>query len=302
MSNSEVWTVKRLLDWTTDFLQQHGSDSPRLDAEVLLAQAQGCQRIQLYTAYDQVPPEENLAKFRQWIKQRAAGTPVAYLVGHREFYSLSFQVNPSVLIPRPETELLVTLSVDLLAESSADPPRVCDVGTGSGCIAIAIAKNHPTCQVTAVEISAEARRVAEQNVQAHQVADRVRVVAGDLLENIDGPDRFDLIVSNPPYVARGDSQHLAPNVRDHEPELALYGGADGTDVISRLVDQAGERLVPGGTLLFETSPLIMDRCVEIVKRSPLLGNVQVHRDLSHKPRAISAHRCPAPDPVGSRDN
>src|SRR5436309_1823881 len=157
---SESWTVLRLLTWTTDYLKSHGSENPRLDAEVLLAHARGCERIMLYTAFDQVVDESTRAKFRELVKQRAEDTPVAYLVGKREFYSLSFRVTPDVLIPRPETEFVVVAALDALkgsgftVQGSADSvqnPFVADVGTGSGAIAVAIAKHAPQSRVVATD-------------------------------------------------------------------------------------------------------------------------------------------------------
>lgn len=284
MSNSDPWTTKRLLEWTTNFLKENGSESPRLDAEVLLAEAKGCQRIDLYTAFDQVPPEDQLAKFRAWIKERAAGKPVAYLVGYREFYSLSFQVNQHVLIPRPETELLVTLAVDALSELNSDSAAVCDVGTGSGCVAIAIAKN-AKCSLTALDISAEAIALAEQNAVEHQVQQRIQFLQSDLFAACDDSQKFDLIVSNPPYIGTAEMESLAPDVKDFEPHAALFAGEDGTDVIQRLVDQSRSHLNPGGQLMFETSPIILDRCVEIVKQAGF-SEVGVEQDLAKQPRVV----------------
>ncbi len=285
MSTADPWTTKKLLDWTTDFLKQNGSESPRLDAEVLLAEAKGCQRIDLYTPFDQVPPEDQLAKFRDWIKQRAAGKPVAYLVGYREFYSLSFQVNEHVLIPRPETELLVTLSVDCLSELKLESASVCDVGTGSGCIAIAIAKN-AACDITALDISPEAIEVAQQNAVEHKVDSRIHFVQSDLFDACPNSS-FDLIVSNPPYIGTQEMESLAADVREFEPNSALFAGQDGTDVIQRLVDQAKQHLKPGGQLMFETSPIILDRCVKIVEQAGY-SDVIVEQDLSKQPRVVRA--------------
>src|SRR5687767_7835820 len=162
---SEAWTVLRLLTWTTDYLKSHGSDSPRLDAEVLLAHARGCERIQLYTAFDEVVTDEVRAAFRDLVKRRAEGVPVAYLVGKREFYSLSFRVTPDVLIPRPETEFVVLAALDALKIPNPkspipNSPLVADIGVGSGAIAIAIAKHAPDCRLIAIDISHTALEIA----------------------------------------------------------------------------------------------------------------------------------------------
>ena len=173
--DAEPWTVGRLLNWTTDFLRQRGADSPRLDAEVLLAAALACERIQLYATFDQVVDEAPRAAFREFVRRRAQGEPVAYLVGHREFYSLRLQVTPDVLIPRPETELLVMTALDLLKTRPADaaPPRVIDVGTGSGAIAIAIARYAEACEVLGLDVSPAALDVAQRNAESHELAGRV---------------------------------------------------------------------------------------------------------------------------------
>src|SRR5262245_54894920 len=164
---SESWTILRLLAWTTDYLKSHGSESPRLDAEVLLAHARGCERIMLYAAFDQVIDEAIRSKFRELVKRRAEGVPVAYLVGKREFYSLSFRVTPDVLIPRPETEFVVVAALDALKEISKsqveNQPLVADVGTGSGAIAVAIAKHAPHAKTVATDISSAALAIAKEN-------------------------------------------------------------------------------------------------------------------------------------------
>ncbi len=179
---TDAWTVGRLLQWTTDYLKGHGSDSPRLDAEVLLAEALGCQRIELYTTFDDVPGEEARTAFRELVRRRAEGTPVAYLVGRREFYSLSFRVTPDVLIPRPETELLVIRLFDLL-DARPDPAARCtiaDVGTGSGIIAVCAAKHRGNIRVTAIDRSAAALAVARANAVEHGVEKRIELVESDL--------------------------------------------------------------------------------------------------------------------------
>src|SRR5262245_59393800 len=193
---SDVWTVLRLLTWTTEYLKSHGSDSPRLDAEVLLAAARGCERIMLYAAFDEIVADEVRARFRELVKRRAEGTPVAYLVGKREFYSLAFRVTPDVLIPRPETEFAVVAALDALGAASpkarVQSPKadasstdigpgtldlgrswVADVGTGSGAIAVAIARHAEGARVVATDVSAAALGVAKENAAAHGVADRI---------------------------------------------------------------------------------------------------------------------------------
>ena len=285
----EVWTVGRLLSWTADYLKKHGSDSPRLDAEVLLAHSLGCERIELYTCFDEQPGDERRSAFRDLVRRRAEGMPVAYLVGHREFFSLSFRVTEDVLIPRPETEHLVVAAIDL-ARQVKGPATVCDVGTGSGIIAVCLARQVPECQVTAVDISPAAIEIARQNAAAHEVAQRVEFVQGDLLEDQPAERTFDLILSNPPYVADGEADQMAAETRRFEPRQALFAGPKGTEVIERLVPQASERLKPHGHLLLEISPMIHQRVREIIAGDEHLDFAQTVKDLAGHERVVVARR------------
>lgn len=290
---SESWTVLRLLTWTTDFLKQRGSDNPRLDAEVLLAAAKGCQRIMLYAAFDEVVSEDVRAKFRELVKRRSEGTPVAYLVGRREFYSLAFKVTPDVLIPRPETEFVVVAALDHLkqrGQGTGDRGQVADVGTGSGAIAVSIARHAPACRVTAIDASAEALAVARENAAAHGVNERIEFVEGDLLTMLPSQPAFDVIASNPPYVTEGEYAVLPREVKEHEPRLALVGGASGTEVIERLIPQAAERLLPRGLLVMEVSPMIAPRVVELIAADGRYEPATIGKDLAQQARIISAIR------------
>ncbi len=286
---SESWTVLRLLTWTTDYLKSHGSESPRLDAEVLLAHARGCERIMLYTAFDQVVDESVRARFRELVKRRAEGTPVAYLVGKREFYSLSFRVTPDVLIPRPETEFVVVAALDALKEMPQET-LVADIGTGSGAIAVAIAKHAPRSKVIAIDISPAALAVAKDNAAAHQVPDRIDFVEGDLLTPLPSEPRFAVIASNPPYIGESEINTLSASVIQHEPREALIAGPTGTEVIERLIPQAAERLLPRGWLVLELSPLVADRVIQQITASGQFEPPAVVRDLAGLPRVVKARR------------
>jgi release factor glutamine methyltransferase len=295
---SESWTVLKLLTWTTDFLKQRGSESPRLDAEVLLASAKSCDRIMLYTAFDEVVADDIRTKFRELVKRRADGVPVAYLVGQREFYSLRFKVTPDVLIPRPETEFVVIAALDHVARDSVAgvPPRndglqVADVGTGSGAIAVSIAKHAPAARVTAIDISPAALAVARENAKAHGVADRLDFIEGNLLAQLPPEPTFAVIASNPPYVSDGEYVALVPQVKDHEPKLALVAGPTGTEVIERLIPQAAERLLPGGLLAMEVSPMIAPRVVEIIAADGRFEPATIIKDLAQQARVVTALRC-----------
>lgn len=292
MSSTETWTIGRLLTWTTDYLKQHGSDSPRLDAEVLLAESRGCKRIELYTAFDEVASEQTRTTFRELVRRRAEGAPVAYLVGHREFFSMPFRVGPEVLIPRPETELLVTRVLDLLKENAAElaEPQVVDVGTGSGIIAICIAKQFPAAKLTAVDASTEALAIARHNAEQLKVAERIEFFESDLLSAAPLERTFQIVASNPPYVSEAEFDKLSPGVRNFEPRMALVAGPKGTEVIERLVPQAAERLADGGWLVMEVSPMIEPLVRELIAAR---GDFQLHptlKDLAGHPRVVQAKK------------
>ncbi|MGH7223665.1 MAG: peptide chain release factor N(5)-glutamine methyltransferase [Gemmataceae bacterium] len=249
MSAEQPWTIGRLLDWTTKFFQQKGSESPRLDSEVLLAHALGCKRIDLYARHGEEAPEQGRQRFRDLVRQRVEGCPVAYLVGRKEFFSLEFTVTRAVLIPRPDSECVVDECLRL-AKALATP-TILDIGTGSGCLAIAVAKHHKTAQVTAVDFSPEALAVASENARKHGVAERIRFLQGDLFAPLPAAERFDFILSNPPYIPHDDIAKLVPGVRDYEPHTALDGGTDGFAVFDRLIAETPAHLKPEGYLLIE---------------------------------------------------
>lgn len=265
MSTTETWTVGRLLTWTTEFLKKSGSRSPRLDAEVLLSHARGCKRIELYTSFEDEPNDKVRAAFREMVKRRAEGTPVAYLVGYKEFYSATFEVNPDVLIPRPETEHVVVEALDRAKELSQRPLRIADVGTGSGIIAITLAKQLPDSEISAVDISSAALEVTKRNAHAHGISEtQLRLLCGDLLAACEPEQQFDLIVSNPPYVSDAEFDTLDKSVREYEPKQALVSSPSGSEIIVKLVAQAKERLVAGGYLIFEFSPMLATQLAELV--------------------------------------
>ncbi|MBL9081947.1 MAG: peptide chain release factor N(5)-glutamine methyltransferase [Planctomycetales bacterium] len=290
---SDPWTIGRLLTWTTGFLKDHGSDSPRLDAEVLLAHALGTQRIMLYTRFDEEPNETVRTQYRGFVKERANGKPVAYLVGKREFYSLDFVVTPDVLIPRPETEFLVVGLLD--AAKSTKPTaggglQIADVGTGSGILAVCAALKIPQAKVTAIDVSPAALAVAERNAVAHGVTERIEFVESDLFAKVPAERKFDFIVSNPPYIMTSEMAELDRDVRDFEPHLALEAGPKGTEVIERLLPQAAERLVTGGQLFMEISPQIHDAVQTLLKADHRWEPLPTIDDQQRKPRIVRARR------------
>jgi len=286
--SDDQWTVGRLLTWTAGWLGEKGSDSPRLDAEVLLAHVRGCQRILLYATFDEVVPDDQRSRFRELVKRRAAGEPVAYLVGSREFFSLPFAVSPAVLVPRPETEGLVVRGNDLF--KSAQAPRIVDVGTGSGAIAVALAKHLPQATLAATDLSTAALEVARGNAVRHGVAERIEFVESDLLAapHLAGP--WSLIVSNPPYVREDEFANLPRDVRDYEPRAALVAGPRGVEVIERLAAEASVRLEPGGWLLIEAGPTVAVAVEAILAGTPGLSPEPTLKDLAGLPRIFQARR------------
>jgi release factor glutamine methyltransferase len=249
VSTDLPWTVGRLLEWTTTHLQKKGVESPRLEAQLLLAHALGCSRTELYMRHEAQPAEAPRARFRELVQQRLKGCPVAYLLGRKEFFSLEFEVSQAVLIPRPDTEWVVTECLRLAKGLTA--PAILDVGTGSGCLAVAIASRNKSARVTAVDVSPDALAVARRNGERHGVADRIEFLQGDLFAPLPPGARFDLILSNPPYIPHGDLAGLAADVRDHEPLLALDGGPDGFAVLDRILAGAPAHLTAGGHLILE---------------------------------------------------
>lgn len=279
------WTVLELLRWTTRHFAARGIETPRLDAELLLASALGSDRLRLYVDFDRPVNEAERSLYRNLVRRRAGSrVPVAQLLGRREFWSLPLVVTPDVLVPRPETETLVAAALEWVADPQAER-RVLEIGTGSGAVALALASELPGARVVATDLSCAALEVARGNARALGLAERVSFVLGDLYEPVAG-QRFDLLVSNPPYLGERQRATLAPELA-HEPELALFAGEDGLAVLRRLVDGAADALEPGGALAFELAPqqapVVADWC-----RVAGLLEVRVHRDLARLPRVVSA--------------
>ncbi len=292
-TQSDPWTILRLLQWTTEHLKKNGSPSPRLDAEVLLAHARGCERIALYTAFAEEPDETVKARFREVVKRRAQGEPVAYLVGKKEFYSLSFLVSKDCLIPRGETEHVVVECLDrakaILASEPTKHFQIVDVCTGSGCIAVSVAKHLNPCSITAIDLSPAALAIAQSNVQQHQLSDRVSLLQSDLLSAI-ADNSVDFVLSNPPYVSEDEYEKLDKTVREHEPRMALVGGVAGTEIIERLASQAIQKLVAGGWFICELSPMIADQVETAMASTNGWTNITIVKDLARLKRLVVAQR------------
>jgi release factor glutamine methyltransferase len=273
-------TVLEVLKLASDHFQKRASDSPRLDAEVLLAHALGLRRLDLYLKFDRSLTEDELGTYRELVARRAKGEPVAYLVGHKEFMGLDFAVTPAVLIPNPDTEVLVQRAVELAREAGR-PLRIADVGTGSGCIAIAIAHYSPSVQVLASDVSSDALEVAARNVAAHGMGDRVHLLCGDLMAPFTGS--FDLVCANLPYVAAGAD--LAPEVVA-QPARALFAEEHGSALLTRLLHDLPARLNPGGRALTEIDPSIASLAIDAANRG--FAGHRIHRDLAGHQRVLEA--------------
>jgi release factor glutamine methyltransferase len=273
-------TVLEVLKLASEHLGKHGSDSARLDAEVMLAGALGLRRLDLYLQFDRALSEDELSVFRAQVARRSHGEPVAYVVGHKEFMALDFEVSPAVLVPNPDTETLVQLAVTR-AREAARPLRVADVGTGSGCIAIATAHYAPDVEVWASDISTQALEVAARNVAKNSMEGRVHLECGDLMEAL--PGSFDLVCANLPYLAAG-VRPAAEVVA--QPGVALYAGEEGAALVIRLLEAAPARLNPGGRVLLEVDPAILPSVLEVADRN--FAGRRVHLDLAGQERVLEA--------------
>jgi len=250
---SDAWTLERMLQWGTGYLKHSGSPSARLDAQLLIGHACNLDKVQLYVQFERPLATAELDTLRALFKRRAAGEPVAYILGEKEFYQRSFLVNTGVLVPRPETEHLVDAVLEYLDGHDLPNPNLVDVGTGSGCIAVTLAAQWPEATVLAIDTAADALQVAALNAEKHSVRDRVKLAQGHLLDPIQSTDSVDVVVSNPPYLDATLMGTLPRDIRDFEPIGALDGGPDGLDLIRDLVADAPRVLKAGGLLAMEVA-------------------------------------------------
>lgn len=274
-----TWTTLAVLDWTTKRFTDAGISSARLEAQVLLAHVLKCSRMQLYTGFDKPLGETELGAYRELIRRRLAGEPVAYLVGEHEFWGMPVYVDENVLVPRPDTETVIEV-VRTLRDKKA-PARVLDLCTGSGAIALGLAKELPAAQIVATDVSPAAVALAKKNAERNGFADRIDVRQGDLWEPVEG-ERFDVIASNPPYIASAVIATLSAEVK-REPVLALDGGADGMAFYDRICAAARTHLEPGGALVVEHG---FDQADAVRERFEAAGltNVTLVHDLGKNPR------------------
>lgn len=288
-AENDVWTVQRILQWTTGFLEGKGVESARLEAELLLAHARGCQRIHLYTSLETELTAEERTAMRGFVKRRAVREPLAYITGTKEFYGREFCVGQGVLVPRPETETLIDVCLDLLPKDQNS--TIAEVGFGSGCISITLAKQRPELNVIAGDISNDALTFAEKNAEKHGVQDRIQWLLADGITDLklSSDQSISGIVSNPPYIRNDELLGLEPEIRLHEPETALTSGTDGLDLVRRLISEAAVTLKSSGWMVLEVDPM---QCptVEILFEQAGFSSSTTHQDLSGNDRIVSAIR------------
>ncbi len=286
--HDQPWTTRRLLAWTTDYFTRKKIDSPRLCAEMLLAHVLGVARLKLYMDPDRPASELERSAFRELVERAVRHEPVDYLVGQAPFMSMMFAVNPAVLIPRPSTETLVEHVIQHARRTPGFAhPLIADVGTGSGCIAIALAKHIPQSRVVATDISPAALQVAKQNANTHGVSDRIDFREGNLLEPLEGV-RARYLVSNPPYIPDHEWDAVEANVKDYEPTSALRGGSDGLQYIGPLIAQAHQFLDHPGQLLIEVAAVHKSVVLELAREAPGLTNLRILADHQGLPRVLVA--------------
>ena len=279
---TQTWTIGSLVKWATDDFRSRGIENPRLDAELVVAHALHIDRMRVILDAARELEGEELRMLRELVKRRRGREPIAYLRGEREFYGLKFRVDKRVLIPRPDTETLVDVALARTRHISLSM-RLLDLCTGSGCVAVSMARQRPTSKVTASDLSADALAVARDN--AYRLgAYNVAFVEGDLFANVKG--RFDIVTANPPYIPSGDIAGLMADVRDFEPRLALDGGDDGLDLVRRIAEEAPRYLVPGGVIALEIGAGEADATRGILEKAGFL-EIEIARDLARIERVVS---------------
>jgi release factor glutamine methyltransferase len=278
------WTIKEVLEWTADYFKTKGISTGRLDAEVLLAHCLSVDRLHLYLNMDRPLVPDERARFRALVRRRAAREPVALITGSKEFWSLRLHIVPGILIPRPDTEILVEAILDEIGENPS--PTVMEIGTGSGAVALSLAREKPAAFVLATDVDPLAISTARVNARAAGIEGPVNFLVCDLFTAIREAAAFDVVCSNPPYIPRDAIAELEPEITSFEPIRALDGGPDGLDIIRELARQAGTYLKPGGALLVEIGDSQEETVREIFSSVGGLREVSVTRDLAGKPRVV----------------
>lgn len=286
------WTIQKLLNWVAEYLKNKGIDSPRLSAEILLSCVLGLKRIELYTQFDRIVTEEQLDRLHDFVERAGRREPIAYLAGKTEFYSLELEITADCMIPRPETELLVERAIEFLRTRSGKQ-FVCDLCTGSGCIAAAIARNYPDCRIIATDISDAALSVAAKNIEKHQLKERIKLLCGDLFDPIVPQldvGKFDLIVCNPPYVSSAEFEKLDKNVKDYEPKLALFAGDDGLDIYRRIIKNVNQFLKPDAALMLEIGYEQGQAARKLLEGAGCFGEIAIEKDHCGNDRVVIARK------------
>jgi release factor glutamine methyltransferase len=307
------WSIQKLLNWIAEYLKNKGVDSPRLSAELLLSHILGLKRIELYTQFEKIIPEEQLARLHDLVERAGRGEPIAYLAGKTEFYSLELDITADCMIPRPETELLVERAIEFLRtrpvrnstmhkitqkEEISNGARngkqfVCDLCTGSGCIAVAIAQNYPDCQIIATDISDAALSVAARNIEKHRLKERVKLLCGDLFDPLVPQldvEKFDLIVCNPPYTTAAEFGSLDKNIKAYEPRIALYAGKDGLDVHRRIIERVERFLNPDAALMLEIGYQQGQAVKELLEKIDCFSEIKIEKDFNNNDRIAIAKK------------
>ncbi len=304
---AESWTTRRLLAWMTKAFEDKGLDAPRRQAEMLLAHVIGCERLKLYMDPDRPAAPLERDTLRGLVKRALADEPIQYLVGEEHFFGMTFKVDRRVLIPRPSTQTLVEA---VLQHARKNPDSgsvrdsdagsgilIADICTGSGCIAAALAKHMPGARVVATDLSEDALAIARENLARHELTDRVDLLQGDLLEALRqhpaaGRDRsLRYLCSNPPYIPDHEWDAVEPNVKNHEPTLALRGGPDGLDLVRRLIEGGPQFIEPGGLMLIEVAASHAEQAHRLAESHDRLTNTRVLKDSDGLPRIVVAERC-----------
>ena len=286
----ESWTILKLLQWTTDYFEKNDVVEPRASAEVLLAHVLSEDRLYLYLNYDRPMDASELSTFRAFIKRRLAGEPSQYITGMQEFWSLPLRVNPTVLIPRPETEVLVQAALEFIGSTQANI-TIMDLGTGSGAIAIALARELPTARIVATDVSMEGLHLARENARLNQVDEKISFVQADMIAAISvGSQKFNLVVTNPPYVSQAEYSELPREIRDYEPRQALDGGDDGLTAIKHIIREAPAVLRQAGGLVMEMGGGQAQRVSTLVSDSQHYQNHHIIKDYSGIDRVLVAIR------------
>jgi release factor glutamine methyltransferase len=288
------WTILNLLKWATGYFTSHGIDSPRATAEILLATLLNLKRIDLYLRYDQPLLKNELSEFKSLIKRRVNREPVAYIIGKKDFWSLDLEVNPNVLIPRPDTETLVEAALSCLGPVGSPANsvgQVLELGTGSGAIVLAMASERPAYRYVATDISLKALDIARTNARRHQLASAVSFVAGNWLDPF-SPNKaiFDMILSNPPYIPSGDIAGLQPEVNRFEPMLALDGQSDGLHAIRQIIFSAHPLLKPQGVLLLEMGFNQKEAVIQMIQQCGRYHPFQIIKDYAGHDRVVIVHK------------